>query len=166
MENTKPAKFDGEVVGVAKFKDDEIVITLNDSDKAEKIWAMLNDDTLGYSLEDEGYEEDEDDLTFQQALAQVINRHSREQPSNTPDFVLASYLEGCLESYERAVKWRGDLRGEAPSTNHAPAILDEVFPDAKDGEVRLVSWGYSDKGLGYITHIDGVPIENSKSIND
>jgi hypothetical protein len=41
----------------------------------------------------------------------VINRNSRENESNTPDFLLAEYLMGCLEAYERIhaanEKWYG-----------------------------------------------------------
>lgn len=37
-------------------------------------------------------------------LAEVINKHSRENRSNTPDFVLADYLYKCLLAYEIAIK--------------------------------------------------------------
>lgn len=40
---------------------------------------------------------------FKRDLAEVINRHSREGRSNTPDFVLADYLYKCLLAYEIAV---------------------------------------------------------------
>ena len=32
----------------------------------------------------------------------LINKHSREQDSNTPDFILAEYLMGCLSAFEVA----------------------------------------------------------------
>lgn len=41
---------------------------------------------------------------FKDDLAEVINRHSRENWSNTPDFVLADYLYRCLRAYEIAVE--------------------------------------------------------------
>lgn len=37
-------------------------------------------------------------------LAQVINRNSLENLSNTPDFILAEYLMVCLEAYSTATK--------------------------------------------------------------
>lgn len=44
-------------------------------------------------------------------LANLLNRHSRENASNTPDWVLAEYLVGCLENFETFVnkreKWYG-----------------------------------------------------------
>ncbi len=44
-------------------------------------------------------------------LESAINRNSRENVSNTPDFLLAEYLMGALEAYERIhaanEKWYG-----------------------------------------------------------
>lgn len=40
---------------------------------------------------------------FQKELEQLINRHSVENGSNTPDYVLAQYLVACLAAYEGAV---------------------------------------------------------------
>jgi hypothetical protein len=44
-------------------------------------------------------------------IATIINRHSRENASNTPDFILAEYLERCLITFEMASnareKWYG-----------------------------------------------------------
>jgi hypothetical protein len=37
-----------------------------------------------------------DTLVFRKELEQLINRNSRENGSNTPDFILAQYIEGCL----------------------------------------------------------------------
>lgn len=43
---------------------------------------------------------------FKKELEQLINRHSMEGRSNTPDFLLATYLMNCLETYEDAVYQR------------------------------------------------------------
>ena len=45
-------------------------------------------------------------MTFIQELENLINRHSRENESNTPDFILAKYLEQCLLAFETATKAR------------------------------------------------------------
>jgi hypothetical protein len=42
-------------------------------------------------------------------LAAVLNRHSRENYSNTPDFVLAEYLVNCLRSFETAENLKDEL---------------------------------------------------------
>ena len=43
---------------------------------------------------------------FEQEIAAVINRHSMENGSDTPDFILASYLADCLDAYNKAVQAR------------------------------------------------------------
>jgi hypothetical protein len=41
---------------------------------------------------------------FQKELEQLINRHSKENGSNTPDWVLASYLVRCLEAFDACIE--------------------------------------------------------------
>lgn len=43
-----------------------------------------------------------------QALAFVINEQSRENESNTPDFILGEFLVNCLEAMEGAIRERDD----------------------------------------------------------
>ena len=44
-------------------------------------------------------------------IRDVINRHSRESVSNTPDFILATYLEAQLVVFENAVRHRDSWYG-------------------------------------------------------
>lgn len=48
---------------------------------------------------------------FRQRLENLINSESRENGSNTPDFILADYLVGCLKNFDDTVcrreKWYG-----------------------------------------------------------
>lgn len=43
---------------------------------------------------------------FERDLEKLINQHSLENHSNTPDFILARYLQRCLLTYEQAVNSR------------------------------------------------------------
>ena len=43
---------------------------------------------------------------FEKDLESLINSHSKENDSNTPDFVLAEYLKNCLEAFNNATKAR------------------------------------------------------------
>ncbi len=43
---------------------------------------------------------------FERELASVINRHSLENESNTPDFILAEYLRSCLRAFTMASRTR------------------------------------------------------------
>ena len=45
----------------------------------------------------------EEKLTFQKELESLINSYSKENGSNTPDFILAEYLKDCLEIFNKAV---------------------------------------------------------------
>lgn len=50
---------------------------------------------------------------FERELATLINRYSVEGDSNTPDFILASYLRRCLDLYgetiRQRVRWYGAI---------------------------------------------------------
>ncbi len=43
---------------------------------------------------------------FRKELETLINCHNKEAGSNTPDFILAEYLEDCLAAYDKAVSNR------------------------------------------------------------
>lgn len=45
---------------------------------------------------------------FRKALMHLINCYSKENGSNTPDFILATYLVNCLEVFDQAVKRRNE----------------------------------------------------------
>lgn len=50
-------------------------------------------------------------LTFVKELEELINRHSMESESNTPDFILASFLKNCLVAFNDSVKQRDSWYG-------------------------------------------------------
>jgi len=43
---------------------------------------------------------------FRKQLEVLINQNSLENGSNTPDFILAEYLENCLKAFDYAVLQR------------------------------------------------------------
>lgn len=43
---------------------------------------------------------------FRQELKKLINKHSQEQYSNTPDFILVEYILMCLQVYGNTVNRR------------------------------------------------------------
>lgn len=61
-------------------------------------------------------------------IAAAINRHSVESNSNTPDFILAEYLTGCLSAFDQAVtareRWYGNPGPELPLTPDIPAVME------------------------------------------
>ncbi len=55
-------------------------------------------------------------MTFYKELESLINKHSMECSSNTPDFILANYLKRCLCAFNEATiareVWYGRLKIE------------------------------------------------------
>lgn len=50
-------------------------------------------------------------MSFEKELEHLINKHSKENESNTPDFILAQYILGCLSSFATAVQQRETWHG-------------------------------------------------------
>ncbi len=61
--------------------------------------------------------ETEPENKFRKELETLINCHSKENGSDTPDFILAQYLDQCLKNFDRAVYtrdcWYGRDKKEA-----------------------------------------------------
>ena len=51
-------------------------------------------------------------MNFRKEIENAINRASRENGSNTPDFILAEYLEDCLNAFDKALTRRSKWYGE------------------------------------------------------
>ena len=65
--------------------------------------SALNDG-LGAEMPDK--ESDTNRTGFRAELETLINSHSKENGSDTPDFILADYMADCLDAYDRAVTRR------------------------------------------------------------
>lgn len=64
-------------------------------------------------------------------IAHLLNKHSVEGYSDTPDFVLARYLMACLQAFESAVEAREEWHGR-PLTGRLgpvrPGVSDLLAP--------------------------------------
>jgi hypothetical protein len=58
------------------------------------------------------YDVDPKEGAFISDLASCINRHSQENGSDTPDFILAEFLTTCLLAWNKATKQRDKWYGE------------------------------------------------------
>ena len=58
------------------------------------------------------------DKSFADELESLINMHSQENLSNTPDYILAEYLTGCLNVFNTAVRQREVFWGRKIESNH------------------------------------------------
>ena len=67
--------------------------------------------------------------TFREGLQTLINTHSQENGSNTPDFILTRFLLAQLRAFDEATNSREKHYGRArPKTGAPPEGTDEVHP--------------------------------------
>lgn len=63
-------------------------------------------------------------------IREVLNRHSAENASNTPDFILAQYLFGCLAAWNTAVQqretWYGRNAQPTATESNCPIVECDV----------------------------------------
>lgn len=65
---------------------------------------------------------------FRRALQDLINANSKENGSNTPDYILAQYLDGCLTNFDKAVV----LRDKHIGVDSTPGRIS-LIPGGSDG---------------------------------
>lgn len=82
------------------------------------------------SAEQREFREVARDSAFRAGLEELINRHSRENGSNTPDFILAQFLFGCLYYFDEAVNrrtdWYGPKAQQSVQLPEQPAALSDT----------------------------------------
>ena len=64
--------------------------------------------------------------SLRRELAQALNRHSAENASGTPDFVLAAYLLDCLAAFDSAVKARAQFFGDPEDTARVARSIPSI----------------------------------------
>ena len=69
--------------------------------------------------------EDTDMLSFELKLKELINTYSKENDSDTPDYILAMYLQHCLESFNFAVNSRREWHSTENTKNWMQNIAKE-----------------------------------------
>lgn len=93
--------------------------------EANKRWLPIEasewiiKDQLGfYPCKDEVFintyiQADQEPPTFREELSRLINKHSLENSSDTPDFILASFIENVLVDWNHSVRARDTWKGSA-----------------------------------------------------
>lgn len=65
--------------------------------------------------------------SFEDELTALLNSHSLENASGTPDFILAKFMAGCLELFNTAVRLRANWyecsEGNKPSTSEPCPLI-------------------------------------------
>ncbi len=76
---------------------------------------------------------------FEDEIAAVINKHSQENLSNTPDFILACYLMDCMNAFDTAVNRREEWYGRKTSEALEAIVAIEADSDAAIGAAKLIA---------------------------
>lgn len=112
------AKYGWSIMGWAVDLDDPAGITLQSKYDSTKFLRFQHKDSLK-KWESELKENTSDALTEKKNLTtelrELLNRHNVENRSNTPDYILAGYLQTCLNAWDTATQerdrwYRVDLR--------------------------------------------------------
>lgn len=82
---------------------------------------------------------------FSEALTTLINTYSKESTGNTPDFILSSFLEACLNGYNQAINQRDKYFNFKPWA----IIGGNKIPNKESGDdgTGLKAPGYNPKFL-------------------
>jgi hypothetical protein len=89
--------------------------------------CKCEDKTTNYHLTvcEKGMKNDDSVLNkkdFHHELEKLINCHSKENISNTPDWVIASYLVRCLDVFDDCIKLRERYYGRQFIKKHIPIV--------------------------------------------
>ncbi len=70
--------------------------------------------------------------SFKKELTALINYHSKENGSDTPDFILANYLARCLQAFDETEKerqdWYSDRNFCSSCEGHGATLDGEICP--------------------------------------
>lgn len=72
-------------------------------------------------------------MSFKRELESLINRHSKENESNTPDFILAGYMHDCLKAFNLATQQRETWHGRDARPTSTVESIKVHSPDAEQG---------------------------------
>jgi hypothetical protein len=74
-------------------------------------------------------------MTFRTELENLINEHCMENGSNTPDYVLAQFIDNMLMAFDIAVNSRETHFGRDKVKDKYEVPIDKVFDFSNDIEV-------------------------------
>lgn len=64
-------------------------------------------------------------MTFREELTIILNRYNQENVSDTSDFILATYLQGCLDVFNIAIRQRETWYGREESLPHCGTFKEK-----------------------------------------
>lgn len=96
-------------------------------------------------------EQNKEGPSFVKRVEEAVNKSNREAASNTPDFILAEFVDGAMKAAERLIKSRDRWYGLDPRPGQSSR---ERFFTMQLGEFRAIMTSMSQEQMGYVR--DGV----------
>ena len=76
---------------------------------------------------------------FEKELEQLINKTSRENDSNTPDFILAEFLTNCLKAFNTTIQKREAWYGREPKKPEEKNLCEENAENLADNLIKTAN---------------------------
>lgn len=102
--------------------------------------------------------------SFEDELVCLLNKYSKENGSNTPDFILAEYLIRCLETWNQFIAAREDWYGR----HHLPGRIDSsggVACKPSEIAIEIAARVWCDQEMGNCTMDQEAALEIAKIID-
>lgn len=74
---------------------------------------------------------------FEKELQHLLNRFSKENGSNTPDFILAEYLNNCLITYNKALQKRETWYGRPNFISTPEGVSSPAPPEPLEINLKV-----------------------------
>lgn len=94
--------------------------------------------------------------SFLQELRELINKYSKENDSNTSDFILAQYLNNCLHNFNIALQLKRVFNNLSESVLHNDNEAAEVLK-----EFGLDSDQVAKNGIAFVQALEGKEDDHS-----
>ena len=104
---------------------------------------------------------------FVKELTELLNRYSKENNSDTPDFILANYLSTALDNFDAAVKERELWYGREKHVEDLDidiGVSDPVIDDFENQDIVKKKWLKIDEFLNYMEGTE-YKIESNQSLS-
>ena len=102
---------------------------------------------------------------FYRELISLINKYGKEKDSNTPDFVLAQFLDGCLHSFNLAQR-RTEHWRNPPNVDICAKCMEEVHKSRHAPDFILVSGVFWHSACYGTAKIGALPKNSIKGMCD
>ena len=73
---------------------------------------------------------------FRKSLVELLNKYSKENDSNTPDFILANYLIKCLDAYNETLQLREKWYGRNPKKSEEKILCEPDVENFADNIIK------------------------------